>query len=109
MIRKFKNIASLLLLLVFLLPSIVKLEHHHEHFECKAKNEKHLHVFHEKCAVCNFEFSVFSSDFENIVFQKEQPVAKYCNNYRSVNYSTLSKYSFLLRAPPIDRFKINAL
>jgi len=100
MIRKFKNIASLLLLLVFLLPSIVKLEHHHEHFECKAKNEKHYHVLHEKCAVCNFEFSVFSSDFENIVLSKEQPLDKYCNNYKSVNYSTLSKYSFLLRAPP---------
>jgi hypothetical protein len=100
MIRKFKNIASLFLLLVFILPSIVRLEHHHEHFECKAKNEKHYHVFHEKCAVCNFEFSIFSSDFEKIVLPKEQPVAKYCNNYRSVNYSTLSKYSFLLRAPP---------
>jgi hypothetical protein len=98
--RKFKNITSLLLLLVFILPSIVKLEHHHEHFECKAKNEKHYHVFHEKCAVCNFEFSVFSSDFKNIVLPKEQPVAQYCNNYSSVNYSTLSKHSFLLRAPP---------
>jgi hypothetical protein len=103
MIRKFKNIASLLLLSVFLLPSIVKLEHHHEHFECKAKNEKQYHVFHEKCAVCNFEFSIFSSDFENIVLQKKQPVSKYCNNYRSVNYSTLSKYSFLLRAPPYSQ------
>ena len=103
MIRKFKNIASLLLLLVFLLPSIVKLEHHHEHFECKAKNEKHYHVLHEKCAVCNFEFSVFSSDFENIVLSKEQPLDKYCNNYKSVNYSTLPKYSFLLRAPPYSQ------
>ncbi len=100
MIRKFNNITSLLLLLVFLLPSIVKLEHHHEHVECNAKNEKHKHVFHEKCAVCNFEFSVFSSDLKKIVLTKEQPVAKYCNNYRSVNYSTFSKYSFLLRAPP---------
>jgi hypothetical protein len=100
MIRKFKNIASLFLLLVFLLPSIVKLEHHHKHFECKAKNEKHFHEFHNKCAVCSFEFSVFSSAFGNIVLPKEQPVAKYCNNYRSVNYYTLSKYSFLLRAPP---------
>jgi len=101
--RKFKNISSLLLLLVFLLPSIVKLEHHHEHFECKAKNEKHYHVFHEKCAVCHFEFSVYSSDFKNIVLPKEQPVVKYCNNYKSVNYSTLSKYSFLLRAPPYSQ------
>jgi wobble nucleotide-excising tRNase len=98
--RKFKNIASILFLLVFLIPSIVKLEHHHEHFECKAKNEKHYHILLEKCAVCNFEFSIFSSDFENIVLTKEQPVDKYCNNYRSANYSTLSKYSFLLRAPP---------
>ena len=95
-----KNIVFLFLLLVFILPSIVKLEHHHEHFEYKAKNEKQNHLFNEKCAVCNFEFSVFSSDLKKIVLTKEQPVAKYCNNYRSVNYSTFSKYSFLLRAPP---------
>ena len=98
--RKFKNISSLLLLLVFLLPSVVKLEHHHENFECKAKNEKHYHVYHKKCATCNFEFSVFSLDLENSDLPKEQPLNKYCNNYISVNYSTLSNYSFLLRAPP---------
>ncbi len=100
MIRKFKNIVSLFLLLVFILPSIIKLEHHHEHFECQAKNEKHFHKFHEKCAVCSFEFSVFWSEFENIVSTKEKPLARYYNNYSSVNYSSLSKYSFLLRAPP---------
>ena len=100
MIRRFKKIAYLLLLLVFISPSIVKLEHHHQHFECKAKNEKHIHVFHEKCAVCNFEFSVFSLDFNTLVLPKEQPLANYCNNYKSVNYSAFSKYSFLLRAPP---------
>lgn len=100
MVRKFKTIASLLLLLVFISPSIVKLEHHHEHFECKAKHEKHYHEFHEKCAVCNFEFSVFSSDFENIVLTTEQPLINYCNLYNSVNYSIRYKYSFLLRAPP---------
>lgn len=100
MIRKFKNIISLFLLLVFILPSIIKLEHHHEQFECKAKNEKHFHEYHEKCAVCSFEFSVFSSGYKNFILPKEQPVAKYCNNYRSVHYSSLSKYSFSLRAPP---------
>lgn len=95
-----KNIVFLFLLLVFILPSIVKLEHHHEHFEYKAKNENQNHLFNEKCAVCNFEFSVFSPDFEKIVLPKKQPVSKYCNNYISVNYSSLPKYSFLLRAPP---------
>jgi hypothetical protein len=102
-IRKFKNIASLLLLLVFVFPGIVKLEHHHEHFVCKAKNGQHYHAYHENCAVCNFEFSVFSSDFENIVLQNEQPVDKYFNNYRLGKTSNLLKYSFSLRAPPVKQ------
>ena len=74
--------------------------HHHKRFEYKSENGMHYQAFQEKCAVCNFEFSVFSSDLENIIIQKKQPLAKYCNHYKSVNYSTLSKYSFLLRAPP---------
>jgi hypothetical protein len=47
MIRKFKNSITLLLLLVFLLPSIAKLEHHHKKFIFQAENEKQYHVFHE--------------------------------------------------------------
>jgi hypothetical protein len=101
MINKLKNIISILLLLALLMPAIVKLEHHHEHFVCKAKNEKHLHEEHENCAVCSFEFSVFASDVLNINFENEKPSDKYCNNYSSINYSSLSKYSFLLRAPPV--------
>lgn len=101
MIRKFKNITSLLLLLVFLLPSIVKLEHHHEHFEGKAINEKHYHVLHDKCVICNFEFSVFLSDIGDIDFQKEGLLEYFCNNYDSVYFSNLSQFSFLLRAPPL--------
>jgi len=100
MIRKFKNITSLLLLLVFLLPSIVKLEHHHEHFKCTTKNEKHYHVFHDRCGICNFEFSVFFPSIENIVLQKENPLDSYSNNYNSRYNSNLSQFSFLLRAPP---------
>jgi len=100
MIRKFKNITSLLLLLVFLLPSIVKLEHHHEHFKCTAKNEKHLHIFYEKCFICNFEFLTFLSVIGDIDFQKENPLDSYCNNYSSRYYSNPSQFSFSLRAPP---------
>jgi hypothetical protein len=100
-IRKFKNIASLLLLLVFLFPTTVIMEHHHEHFECKAKNEKHYHEFHEKCAVCNFDFSVFSPVYKDIISQKNNPLSHYSNNYISLYYSRLSDYSFLLRAPPV--------
>jgi len=100
MLRKFKNISSLVLLMVFLFPSIVKLEHHHEHFKCTATNEKHNHVFHDKCGICNFEFPVFLSSFENIDLQKENPLDSYSNNYSSRYYSNPSQFSFSLRAPP---------
>lgn len=100
MIKKLKNTISLLFLLVFLLPTIVKLEHHHEHFICKAKNEKHYHDFYDKCNICNFEFTVFLSDIENIDLQKENPIDRYCNKYISLYNYNLFQYSFLLRAPP---------
>ena len=101
MIRRFKNITSLLLLLIFLLPSVVKLEHHHEHFECKAKNEKHYHSLHERCVICNFEFSVFLSWSGNIDLQKGNPLDNYSNKYNSQYYSNLSQFSFSLRGPPV--------
>jgi hypothetical protein len=101
MIRRFKNITSLLLLLVFLLPSIVKVEHRHENFECKAKNDKHYHTLHERCVICNFEFSVFLSKSENIDLQKENPLDNYSNNYNSRYNSNFSLFSFSLRGPPV--------
>lgn len=101
MIRKFKNIVSLLLLTAFLWPSIVKFEHHHQHYSgCTENNEKNFHEFHEKCSICNFEFAVFLSDIGNITLQKENPADRYCNDYISLNNYNLSQYSFLLRAPP---------
>ena len=101
MIKKLHYISSILLVLVFLAPSIVKLEHHHEHFICKAKNEKHYHNNHVKCEICLFDFSFFSSDIKYVNLENEQPSDQYCNNYRFNYSSILSKYSFLLRAPPL--------
>lgn len=101
MYRKLKNIASLLILLVFLLPTIVKQTHSHEVFICNAKHEKHLHVAHEKCTVCNFEFSVFSSNKEYFDIKKEEHTDNYAVSYQSIYQSSNSSYSFLLRAPPI--------
>lgn len=101
MIRRFKNITSLILLLVFLFPTTVIFEHHHEQNSCNAKNEKHFHNLHEKCGICSFEFSIFLSDNKNIELKKEIPLDHYFNNYRSQYYSNHSAYSFLLRAPPV--------
>jgi hypothetical protein len=100
MIRKFRNIASLLFLLVFLLPTIIKLEHHQKHLLCDIKNEKQNYVFRDICPICNFEFSVFLSGAENIFLQKENHLDNYLNNYNSRYNSDLFLFSFLLRAPP---------
>jgi hypothetical protein len=101
--RKFNKIASLILLLVFLLPSIVKLEHHHKHSISLSKEEKPNLEFHDNCGICNFEFSIFISSIENIDLQNEDPPDIYCNNYISQYNSNLSLYSFLLRAPPVKQ------
>lgn len=101
MIRKIVNTTSLLSLLVFLMPTITQLEHHHKHLISNVVNDKHYPVFQEKCAICDFEFSVFSSDYGINDLQKETPLAKYCNNYHSKFHSNLSQFSSLLRAPPV--------
>lgn len=100
MIKNLNKITSLLLLLVFLLPSIIKLEHHHEDIIYKAVHEKQFNVFHEKCAICNFEFSAYMMTFNNSDFQKENPLDNYSNKYNSKDHSNRSQFSFLLRAPP---------
>jgi hypothetical protein len=100
MSRKFKNIASIILLLIFLLPSVIKLEHHHEHFVYDSKSEKNSQVLYGVCGICNFEFFVFLSDLGDIDLQNETPLADYCNNYNCLYYSNPSQYSYLLRAPP---------
>jgi hypothetical protein len=97
---KFKNIISLLLLLVFLLPSIVKLEHHHQHNFFQPQNVKQFRVYQDKCEICSFEFSVFLSAIENIELQNDLPVDHYSNHYKSLSICNLSQYSFALRAPP---------
>ena len=83
------------------MPSIVKLEHHHEHFVCNAKNEKHFHQKHENCSVCSFEFLVFLTE-KNYLASANIDLTDNCNIRLYVcQYSALTKYSFLLRAPPV--------
>lgn len=89
------------MVLVLFMPSIVKLDHHHEHFFCTAKGEKHFHTYHEKCAVCSFEFSVFFPEKINIDSKKDKVIDNYNSCINIYHNSNLSKYSFLLRGPPV--------
>lgn len=100
MVKKLRYIASLLFLFIFLLPSVVKFEHHHRHIDLDLQNEKHYPVLHDNCPICNFEFSIFITTIENIDLQNENPLDRYFNNYCSQFNSNPSQFSFSLRGPP---------
>lgn len=57
----FKQLLSILLLSTFLLPQVEKVCHNHsnEHSPISIKGTQILHKLVEKCAICDFEFSVF--------------------------------------------------
>jgi hypothetical protein len=101
MVKKIKNIISLLLLVVFLLPTLVKLEHQHKLFSIDLRNEKHNTILQDNCPICNFEFSLFISNTGNFHLQNQFFLDNYFNNYNSRYNSNFSQFSFLLRAPPI--------
>jgi hypothetical protein len=102
MIQKLKNTVSILVVVMLFLPSIIKIEHHHDHFDYPVKSGKFFHHAHEKCPVCSFEYPVFLS--ENIhpaIAKAELLTDTYNNCYTHCHFSDLSNYSFSLRAPPL--------
>ncbi|PKP35877.1 MAG: hypothetical protein CVU00_00085 [Bacteroidetes bacterium HGW-Bacteroidetes-17] len=98
--RKFNYITSLLLLLAFLSPSLIKLGHHHQYASSETLNDRQSHFSVEKCPICNFELSNFLSGIEHIDLQNGQPNDAYFNIYNSRYNLNHSQFSFLLRAPP---------
>lgn len=104
MTKKLKNIISLILVFIFLTPMTIKLVdgflHHHEHFICTAKNEKHFHKYHEECPILNFELSFFLAEKLIQTTQKHFYRVELKDNYNFVYCCNNLKYSFLLRAPP---------
>ncbi|MFW6275693.1 MAG: hypothetical protein ACOC2M_03570 [bacterium] len=108
--RKVKHTISISLVIVFLLPMTIKvfdgLFHHHDHFHCTAKNEKHFHTYHKKCPVPYFELSFFAIEkhFHNKEYQEFEE--EQCEAYSFRPCCNNSKYSFLLRAPPTFTDKI---
>lgn len=100
MIRKYKIIASFLLLVVFLMPSIVKIEHHHTHGGPADNIECTPQEYHDICIICNFEFFVFLSEEEAINFEKEDHSKYLISDHFSAHFQNLPHFNFLLRAPP---------
>lgn len=110
MTKKLQNTISLTLVLIFLTPMTIKLLdglfHHHEHFHCTVKNEKHFYKYHEKCPIPGFELSFFSKEERLQTTQKNDFCSEINYIYKFIYCCTSSKYSFLLRAPPIFTVRI---
>jgi hypothetical protein len=98
--KKSRYIVSLLLLFVFSLHAVVKLEHHHKDFPSDLKTEKHFPVLRENCSICNFEFSIFIPAIKDPELIKDDSSDRYFNSYISHNYSSFSNFPFSLRGPP---------
>jgi hypothetical protein len=98
-IRSVKKSTSVLLLVILLLPAVLKIEHHHS-YEFKSGNENPHSAFHSKCAVCSFEFSVFSACTGWFELSETTELTAYFQPEYSFQYFSHADYSFLLRAPP---------
>lgn len=98
--KKSGKFYSVLFLLLFCLPSVVRLEHHHNHSFYELKGEKRYPVLQNNCPICNFEYPVFISAVEKIAFQSQNPVDNWYNLYAFLHCSDLSKLVFSLRGPP---------
>jgi hypothetical protein len=105
MLKKFKNIISVLLVIIFILPTTAKvfdgLFHHHYHNKVADKNDTHFYQYHENCPIPGFELSVFSNTKQKLPIYKTNFYVEIINKNKSEFYCNNSKYSFFLRAPPI--------
>jgi hypothetical protein len=103
---KLKHIISTSLMVIFMIPLTVKLLdskfHHHDHDIFSSKNENHFQGFQKKCAILGFEFSLYSLSKIILKTQKIFYFDKLFTNYVSNHSFSKSKFSFLLRAPPLN-------
>lgn len=105
MLRRLKHTVAVSLVIILFLPMTIKLLdtlfHHHDHFVCTAKNEKHFHKHHSKCPLADFELSFFPLVKQEQTTQKCSYCVEIKEIYNQVFFCNKSKYSFLLRAPPV--------
>jgi hypothetical protein len=93
-----------LLLVAFLcIPSIVKMAHaliEHEHLECKAFGQLHIHEVELDCDFHDFNLS---PQFHSTLVEVPKPLIIHISNKIDSQYNFLSKYQklhFALRGPP---------
>ncbi len=96
----YRHIVSIFLLWVFLFPVIVKIEHHHEPKVQNLKHEFGIQSQEDNCAICVYEFSNFSNQFDTFVQTQKIHFNTLLCNCITCFYSNISLLLNSLRAPP---------
>lgn len=97
-----KSFISILLLALFLYPQMEKLAHvHHiESVVSKSSTESTFHKAQEKCAICDFEFSLFHISKQNFhLFSDPQITFQYILYYSTLVLDVVKHQSE--RGPPV--------
>jgi hypothetical protein len=92
---------SLFLIGIFLFPSVVKLEHHHELVNY-SHSEKSSQAYHNDCPICDFHFSLFIEQNLGIEVALPSYFDQYENLYKTPHIVFLAYILFLYRAPPFS-------
>lgn len=98
-----KTIVSILLFLVFILPTIVQFSHHYEEHDRPQCNEKktHIHKGELKCQICDFHLSSFNYDvltFSDFIIPNIPSEVE--KHFASSILKPFKKSNNPLRAPP---------
>jgi hypothetical protein len=105
MTKRLKKILSVILVAVFITPLVIKLLdnrfHHHDRIVYNTEKENHFHEYHKKCPIPGFEFSLYEFHKNSVETKKNYYHQKFTINYITAYFHDQSKYSFLLRAPPV--------
>ena len=103
--RKIRNIVSIALVIILIVPMTIQLfdglfHEHENHLISNSKQESQVFEFHKECPIPNFELSFFSSSKAIKNKQKASFPIAYLEKYISEYQFNTIDYSFLLRAPP---------
>ena len=106
MVKGKKNIISILLAAILLMPIIAKFadgqfHHHYRHNSTFSANTLKFENYHEDCPIASFEYSLFQSSIHKYKPVKCSVADRLTVLQSKESLSNYFDYSFLLRAPPI--------
>jgi hypothetical protein len=95
-----KITGALLILFIFMVPTIIKDLHHHEHSGSNDVNKINVHEYQHRCVICNFEFSIYTQSEEKSTSSLTIINGRYINIDVSAVFIPRPVFPYSLRAPP---------